>query len=669
MKVPELSIKYLIALIFIPMFFVYGCSVNNDKTLPEKELASGEWQFDGHLGDYIDNIATNRILDTTNWKSIYPETEDAFGLKEDDKNYPKSGQWRGEFWGKYMLSVIAAAKYYKSDELKERIAVAVQGLLSHMDENGYLGTYAHSDFVVGNNWNVWSRKYTLWGLLESWELLQNPEILDAAKKFTNQLISEVGPGKVDIIRTGNFYGMPSTSILYPIVKLYNATGEKKYLDYAKYIVKQWEQHPDGLPDILNNGLRKKPVHTWFPQTDSYKWAKGYEFTSCVEGLVELYKVTRTEDYLKAAKNIHEVLVKYERTPVGSVSFNDKFIGSAGLINTLSEICDVVYWNRLSFELYTLTGENKYVEEMERSLYNSLLCAFNKEGTWGLRRLRTSNIHIPATNHFLNHHQCCTDNLPRGLFQAAEFALMKRNDNEIYLALFNEGTGDILLKNKKVRFAIKGDFVSESKINTTISLDKPMSFELHIRVPSWSNKTSFKINNKVYSNQVTNNWMVIDREWNNGDCIEIMFDIQLRWETFKPELFDSTFHSIDYYNKEWAKMKFGIGSYELNNSIYKHVIALNNSDALPQQKALTFFYGPIALSRDIRVSGEDIFSPIAEPKNIDKISVKLIDAPADIWKVFEVVDEGNDQIIRFCDFSSAGNTWDKNSLFNTWCILK
>ena len=58
-------------------------------------------------------------------------------------------------------------------------------------------------------------------------------------------------------------------------------------------------------------------------------------------------------------------------------------------------------------------------------------------------------------------------------------------------------------------------------------------------------------------------MIIEREWNDGDVIEILFDIRLRWETFNPELFDSAYHSIDFYKKEWAKMKFSRGTCELN----------------------------------------------------------------------------------------------------------
>ena len=385
-------------------------------------VSAGDWHFSGHLGQTIDRIAENRILNRASWDEIYPETEEAFRLRIDDKDFPKKGDWRGEFWGKYMLSVIAACRYYHSDELKQRIALAVKGLLSTQDANGYIGTYAHSDFLVGNNWNVWSRKYTLWGLVESWELLGDPKILASAKRFADHLISEVGPGAIDIVKTGNFYGLPSCSILQPIVKLYNATGEKKYLEYAEYIVKQGSAQQNGVPDILNKGLGGTAVHSWFPQTDPFQWGKGYEFTSCVEGLAELYKVTGKRPYLDAVIRIHAALVKWERTPVGSVSFNDKYAGAAGLINTLSEICDAVYWNRLSFELYTITGEEKYIDEIERTLYNSLLCAYNPEGTWCLRRLRMSHIHLPAPNHFLMHHQCCTDNLPRGLFQAAEAAL-------------------------------------------------------------------------------------------------------------------------------------------------------------------------------------------------------------------------------------------------------
>lgn len=75
--------------------------------------------------------------------------------------------------------------------------------------------------------------------MEAWELLQDDKILKAASAMNDHLMSEVGPTKDDIIQTGNFYGIPSTSILTPVIKLYRATENKDYLEFGEYIVKQW----------------------------------------------------------------------------------------------------------------------------------------------------------------------------------------------------------------------------------------------------------------------------------------------------------------------------------------------------------------------------------------------------------------------------------------------
>ena len=639
------------------------CSADVDQPLPGQ--VDVNWKFEGYLGAYVDKISEQRILNQEQWDLIYPETELAFSLKEDDKAYPRFGAWRYEFWGKYMLSVIAAAKYYQSQELKERIRVANHGLLQYMEDNGYLGTYNRSDFVVGNNWNVWGRKYTLWGLVESYQLLGDPEILQGAIRFVDHLMTEVGPGAQDIVKTGRFYGMPSTSILQPMVKLYSATNDPKYLEYAEYIVSQWSKHPEGLPDLVNRGLEGKPVHVWFADHDPMDWAKGYEFTSCVEGLVELYGVTGKPEYLTAALNIHDVMIEFERTPIGSVSFNDKYVGSAGLINTVAEVCDAVYWNRLSFKLFEISDQVKYVDEMERTLYNSLLCAFNPEGTWGLRRIRTSHIHIPAQNHFLHYHQCCTDNLPRGLFQAAEFALVAK-ENEIRLNMFSPGKGTINFGHQEVGLQIEGDFMDHQQIRGIFSLEEAMDFTLRIRNPYWSKRISVTVQDEEQSWSSSADDVTISRSWQPGDKFTVDFELELRWEYFEPEKFDSTFHDIGYYDQFWAGMKFMGSTWEVNKQQYQHVDTLDVAQALPKEPAVMFFYGPVALSRDIRVSQADIFSRIPDP-GINRVSLTPMPADDRFWKLYQI-DFGNGTKEVFCDFSSAGNTWDFDSKFNTWCLL-
>ena len=81
----------------------------------------GALRWKGPLGERLDALAHARILDAVAWDKFYPETEDAFRRREDDEKFPKQGVWRGEFWGKYMLSVIAPQRYYQSAELNQRI--------------------------------------------------------------------------------------------------------------------------------------------------------------------------------------------------------------------------------------------------------------------------------------------------------------------------------------------------------------------------------------------------------------------------------------------------------------------------------------------------------------------------------------------------------------------
>ncbi len=658
--------RILNTLRYITLTTILGQFSCNEASPPDP--AESLWHFQGQIGKYLDNIAEQRILNEKNWLAIYPETEEAFLLREDDENYPQWGQWRGEFWGKYILSAVEACRYYQSDDLKLRIESAVKGLISTQDSNGYIGTYNNSGFLIGNNWNVWSRKYTLWGLLEAWELLEHDYILDAAIRFTDHLMSEVGPGATNIVETGNFYGMPSSSILEPMILLHNATGEVKYLNYAKYIVNQWSQHPDGLPDILNKGISGAPVHSWFEDNDPYQWGKGYEFTSCVEGLVELYKATGEEKYLTASKNIYASLAEWEVTPVGSVSFNDKYVGSAGLINTVAEICDAVYWNRLSYKLFQLTGDVMYIDELEKTLYNSLLCAFNPEGDWGLRRLRMSHIHIPAQNHFLQNHQCCTDNLPRGLFQAAEIALLVRK-GEVLLNLFEAGSGELFLSSgNRLNLNLKGDFLNTEPLVAHISVDRKEAFVMAIRNPNWSDHTIVEVNGISHAFDKSEDWIKIHRKWSDGDEITIHFDMKIRYEFFDTSKSGTCYNEIDFYNREWARLKFAGGSNPKNNKRFSHIVSLSESEALPHKPAATLLYGPMVLSRDIRITGPDIFSPIGMPDDPSSIRVSKIQSPPLIRQAFEL-DFGTGQIIRFCDFSSAGNTWSNESFFNTWCMLQ
>lgn len=626
---------------------------NTTETLPP-----GCWRFSGFIGERLDRTAAARFTAEGAWDQYYPQTEEAFRRREDDVSHAPRGVWRGEFWGKYILGAIAACQYYDCNDLKKRIQSAAAGLIQTQDENGYIGTYADSKKYHPNTWNIWCRKYTLWGLLEAWHLLGDDGILQAAARFMDHLMTELGPDGDDIIQTGQFKGLPSTSILKPVVDLYRAVGEARYLDFAGYIVEQWSAHPDGPPDILNKALEGKPVHEWFDAPQS--WAKSYEFISCAEGLVELYRVTGTSNYLKAAENLHQVLREWERNPAGGISFNDKFVGSRFLINSVAEICDMVYWNRFSLQLFELTGKTVYMDEIERPLYNALMGAMNITGEWGLRRFRLTHVHIPAHRHFLKGHQCCVDNLPRGLFQAAQSAVLRDPDG-VRVALYEPGTGSFrMASGNTLTMSLSGDFLNDEPVLIVLEPEAPERFILRLRMPYWSNHTEIQVNGETVSPETRDNWCSIQRTWRSGDTVCLTFCLSVRFEYVDPSVFSDTDDLVKWNKKEWARL--ALMGEDNTSSPDTNVTPLSPEDALPQKRSAMAFQGPLALARDIRLGDSDPFSRV--PSIDQRPTLTPADPPENIRRAFTLTFADGTRI-PVCDFGSAGNTWDDSSRFSAW----
>ena len=112
---------------------------------------------------------------------------------------------------------------------------------------------------------MWGRKYVLLGLLAYYDLIGDRQALDAACREADYTLGQIGPGKADIVELGRWTGMAASSIFEPTVLLYRRTGEKRYLDFARYIVNQWKE--PGGPDLVRKALKGVSVFKMFPGPD------------------------------------------------------------------------------------------------------------------------------------------------------------------------------------------------------------------------------------------------------------------------------------------------------------------------------------------------------------------------------------------------------------------
>ena len=464
-------------------------------------------KINGYAGNLIDKFFYGRIFSDYARKEVYPEAEDAFKNQIDDESCVAI--WQGEYWGKWMISAARVARYTHSDELNEFIRRGANKLISYQREDGYLGTYKDSTRLfppseeeaiaaVGApnrwNWNVWCRKYTLWGMLECYMLLGDENMLKSSIGMADYLIDEIDRLGIELADTGTFSGVASCSILKPLLILYRLTENEKYLHFAVRIADRWE-NADIKPGLIANALSGKRIREWYE--NSNKWAKAYETMSCFDGLIELYRITGEEKYLRASEAYYDILVKHEYNALFSVGFNDVFGDGAYDLNCATEPCDVIHFMRLCYELFLLTEDVKYMDKFELAASTPLIASAYKNGRWGARALRGQGRHLTAILQakFTRNH-CCVNNMPRGFINFAESGVMTDGES-LLINLYTAADYRIEGKGGYVNVKVGGEYLSDCRAEITVDFDGDI-MPVKLRIPSWSKKGSVTVGDTVYT---------------------------------------------------------------------------------------------------------------------------------------------------------------------------
>ena len=606
----------------------------------------GDTVLRGDIGELAERMFFRRVNSSEARNVVYRETIDAFRNKLDDAR-KVIGIWQGEFWGKWVISASRVARYQHNEELKSFVRSAAWELISLRDGDGCISTYREKNVfsaapleevvkVLGVPcdwwWNIWCRKYTLWGLIEAAELTGDDHIMEAAGKLLDQLIDTLEEKKIDIRRTGTFQGMPSCSILKPAVILYRETGNERFRKFADAIVRGWEREDGQSPNLIRNSFSGKPVDEWYPEPSA--WTKAYEMMSCLDGLLAYYRLTGYENALNAAENIYELLVKYESNRVGSVGYNDQFCRAGVYLNSLSEPCDAVHWLRLCFELFELTGKPRYMDTFEHTFLNAFLAGIFRDGSWGMRAVRSSGHHLTAPEQAkMKFNHCCVNNMPRGLVNGAESCAMLSESGCVVNMYIPFAMNTVSSAAGKVGIAVSGPYLTEGKAHVHAENERPMT--LSLRVPAWSGHAFIRYEGKTL--EAVPGYTVLMLE---AGVHEI--DLEFR---FDPVVAVFPYPGEPEKLPEWHRRRYFEGKGSENLELLKGYYAAVS-------------VGPLLLARSklIGNSEEEMFAPsrLAE----GKWTVTL--TPAVLPGTFAGFDatfrSGDGEVFstRLCDFASAGN---------------
>ena len=284
------------------------CPTQCPRRLPDvaEALPPSAVHLDGWLGHRVEINAKNRLL-----------AVDTEPLLAGFRKKPGVHPWIGEHVGKWMHAATLAWAYTGDPALREKLDRVAADLIHSQEPDGYLGTYAPEQrfgLFEGADWDVWSHKYNLLGLLTYYQYTGNEAALAACRKMGDLLIATF-PAKKSILAAGTHLGMAATSVLEPIVLLYRATGDERYLQFARYIVKSWDE-PNG-PKIIATLLTEKQVN----KTAN---GKAYEMLSNLVGLCELARATGDRALLDPVLNAWQDIVDKRLYLTGSASAGERF---------------------------------------------------------------------------------------------------------------------------------------------------------------------------------------------------------------------------------------------------------------------------------------------------------------------------------------------------------
>ena len=461
------------------------------------------------LNDLIRERATSRFAR----EEIFGEARRAFVDRDDDVR-GHGGLWRGEFWGKLMLSSARVADYLNDPEYVKWIGEECHRLMATQDADGYIGSYADKTLVSPDGetrniygwlpvWNIWNRKYAMWGMLMAYRTTGDKAILASVTRQMDQLMSMLKEKGLRLHDTGcgSMNGLPSMSILKPLVMLYEETGDRRYLDYAAEMLPDWDRADGMAPNFFRNAKKDQPLHTWYPKPEN--WAKSYEFMSCVDGLLEYYRVTGDRRCLETAQAIRDNLAATEANPLGAVGYGDKFVGATKCVNALNEVCDVIHWIRLNLDLYLITGDEKHLDSIETAYFNAYLAGIFRGGAWGPFFLRGNCRNQDQQQCGCAYQHCCVNNLPRTFMDMAS-AVVTRDEKGVYhVNFYADATAEL----DGVRFEISGNYPVGSTVRVAVS--KPVEVRFHR--PAWCPKMDVTRDAKGYVLSFDMNPRLVERE--------------------------------------------------------------------------------------------------------------------------------------------------------------
>lgn len=372
------------------------------------------------------------------------------------------------------------------------------------------------------------------GAIAHYQATGKRNFLDIAIKYADCVCREIGDGQGQVAR------VPGHQIAeMALAKLYLVTGDRKYLDQAKYFLDKrgYTSRTDEYSQA------HKPV---IDQDEAVGHAVRAAYMYA--GMADVAALTGDSAYIRAIDRIWDNIVgkKYYITGGIGATSNGEAFGKNYELPNMSAYCETcaaignVYVNH---RLFLLHGESKYYDVVERTLYNGLISGVALDG---------GGFFYPNPLESMGQHQrqpwfgcaCCPSNIARFIPSLPGYVYAVKDD-DIYVNLFMSNTGNLKVNNKDVTLSQHTGYPWNGNISVTIDKNRAGKFDLKLRIPGWvrnkpvpSDLYSYNdgkrpgftvtVNGKPADGEISaDGYYTIGRNWKKGDKVMLHLDMEPR----------------------------------------------------------------------------------------------------------------------------------------------
>jgi DUF1680 family protein len=456
----------------------------------------------------------------------------------------KSGFTGPVFMDSDVHKALEAASYslatHPDPVLAKRIDEIIAKLAAAQLEDGYLDSY----YVVkepGRRWTNLRDNHELYcaghmieAAVAHFRATGKTNFLSVATKLADHIDSVFGPGK----RMG-YPGHPEIELA--LVKLWRATGEKRYFDLARFFIenrgrKFFATEHDTPLDRYDGTYWQDDV----PICD-HKNIKGHAVraTYLLSGATDVAGETESSPLLKMINRVWRNTTQrnmYITGGIGPSASNEGFTHDYDLPNLTAyqETCASVALAQWNHRLALLYGDARFADVFERSLYNGVLAGVSLDG----KRFFYVN---PLESQGKHHRApwfgcaCCPPNVARTLASLGGYACAV-SDDALWVNLYIQGSVNTTIAGRKVALDVTTDYPWDGRVVLKPRVDTPTRFELRLRVPGWCEEATVAVGGqKIPQPALDRGYIVLAREWKTGDTVELNLPMPVKLMAANPNV--------------------------------------------------------------------------------------------------------------------------------------